>query len=158
MSGGSYDYLYAGTSLEDLLGKRHQLEQMADRLAGLDEAEFPGSTAAARETAYLLNLVRVWENHCEARMALVRDVWHAVEWWDSGDYGAGQVAEVLRDGLGGLVEPTPDATAAPVGEVGIPEDWRMRPPQLASEKKPDDRPPFRPHRDPWPTADGGFGE
>lgn len=156
MSGGSYDYLYISSSLDELLDKRRALQEMADRLEGLDEVQFPGVTAAARETAYVLNLIRAWETHVVARVALVSDVWHAVEWWDSNDYSADQVREALVR----LVQPTPEATAAPVGEaLSIPEEWKAPSPRLAPPTVPaqaprrDDRPPFRPPTDPWPTAE-----
>ena len=45
MSGGSYDYLFAAGGA-GLVGRDHDLERMADRLAGLGYAE-----AAARESA-----------------------------------------------------------------------------------------------------------
>jgi hypothetical protein len=163
MSGGSYNYLYGATSLDELLAKRHVLQEMADRLAGLDEAEFPGATAAARETAYLLNLLRVWDNHTEARTRLVSDVWHAVEWWDSSDYGPDQVREALAK----LVDPTPPPSPpaalqdGPDRVLSIPEEWkapspRLAPPSSAPAQPPKPgRPPFRDFRDPWPTDDDG---
>ncbi len=35
MSGGSYDYLYGASDLEELLGRRNSLREMAERLNGM---------------------------------------------------------------------------------------------------------------------------
>lgn len=95
MSGGSYNYLTHILDLDDLLSKRIELKEMAERLEGLDEREFPGSTAAAQATRELLILVNAWETHAETHIGLLRGVWHDIEWWDSNDYGADQVKEGL---------------------------------------------------------------
>lgn len=91
MSGGSYNYLTGVMDLEDLLHKRIELREMAERLEGLDEQEFPGSTAAARATRQLETLLNMWETHAEANISLLKGVWHDIEWWDSNDYGPDQV-------------------------------------------------------------------
>ncbi len=97
MSGGSYNYLCYVQDLEDLVEKRHSLKEMADRLVGMDEADFPGVTAAAQETLGLLHLLRIWDTHASVRIDMLTDVWKAVEWWDSADYGSDQVAEAIKD-------------------------------------------------------------
>jgi len=101
MSGGSYNYLYSSFDLEDMLAKRRDLEMMAERLEGLSEIEFPGSTAAAVMTRDLLLKLKMWDTHATAHVALLKDVWHDVEWWDSGDYGADQVKAGLEKLLKG---------------------------------------------------------
>jgi len=91
MSGGSYNYLASMyDDLADLLGKETDLQDMADRLAGLGWAE-----DAARETEELLVMLRQWKIRAEVRVRRLFDVWHAVEWWDSGDWSEERVREVL---------------------------------------------------------------
>jgi hypothetical protein len=108
MSGGSYNYLCGAMDLEDLLTKRGYLEQMADRLSGLSEIDFPGASAAARMTQELVLLIRLWDSHAAAHAKLLSDVWKSVEWWDSNDYGPDQV----REGLQKLLRSGPNADAA----------------------------------------------
>lgn len=81
MSGGSYDYLY--WRVPELGGHRHQLEAMAERLEALPYAT--GVAAATR---------RILEAISDEKLA---DVWRAVEWWDSGDYGEDQVRQVIDE-------------------------------------------------------------
>jgi hypothetical protein len=95
MSGGSYNYLAHACDLEDLLAKRTELESMADRLAGLSEAEFPGAAAAERLTRSLLLRVQLWAAHADASTGLLAGVWKAVEWWDSADSGPDNVRGAL---------------------------------------------------------------
>lgn len=90
MSGGSYDYLCWARDLDQLLDRGRQLEEMADRLAGLGYAE-----DAARETQELLVQIRQWEVRAQVRVNRLSDVWHAVEWWDSCDSGEDRVREAL---------------------------------------------------------------
>ncbi|MEV6854706.1 hypothetical protein AB0M89_12965 [Streptomyces microflavus] len=90
MSGGSYNYLYAAADLEDLQARRFDLEEMAQRLAGLGYAQ-----DAARETEELLVLYRQWETRAAVRVRRLADVWHAVEWWDSNDSSETSVHEAL---------------------------------------------------------------
>ncbi|MET7687962.1 hypothetical protein ABZT06_08275 [Streptomyces sp. NPDC005483] len=90
MSGGSYNYLCYMQDLEDLQSHRHDLEEMASRLAGLGYAQ-----DAARETEELLLLLRQWETRAAARVQRLADVWHAVEWLDSSDSGEDGVREAL---------------------------------------------------------------
>jgi hypothetical protein len=101
VSGGSYNYLTGVMDLEDLLHKRIDLKDMAERLEGLDESEFPGSTAAAQATRELQVLLTAWETHAETRIGLLKGVWHDVEWWDSNDYGPDQVKTGLLKFLKG---------------------------------------------------------
>lgn len=112
MSGGSYNYLFMNRELEDLaLSRLGDLIEMSDRLSGLDEREFPGATAAAARTNALLENLRIWRAHTSASTDLLADVWQAVEWWDSGDYGADQVAAALAAYVRG---PEPPADEPPL--------------------------------------------
>jgi hypothetical protein len=92
MSGGSYNYL-AFKSGADLLGGSgdYDLEAMADRLAGLGYA-----ADAAKETISLLLTIRAARNRIEVSVERLTRVWKAVEWWDSADYGEGDVKEALE--------------------------------------------------------------
>jgi hypothetical protein len=97
MSGGSYDYLCYATSLDELLAKRARLEEMFSRLSNLPEREFPGAAAAAALTKALLLHLQTWEVHAGVAIGQLAEVWKAVEWWDSCDYGPDQVAEALAE-------------------------------------------------------------
>lgn len=91
MSGGSYNYLCHASDFEDLWAKRAELEHMADRLIGL------GHTDAARETIALLLQLRqadVWASTMAGRL---RDVWKAVEWVDSADWGKDHIDKALAE-------------------------------------------------------------
>lgn len=90
MSGGSYNYLCYASDLEDLVGKQQDLQEMVDRLAGLGYAQ-----DAASESLELLLMLRQLQVHIEARMRRLKDVWKAIEWWDSSDYGEDQVKAAL---------------------------------------------------------------
>jgi hypothetical protein len=81
MSGGSYDYLYFHVA--ELGGHSGMLETMAERLEGL-----PYATEAAVATR------RILESIGDEKLA---EVWRAVEWWDSGDYGEDQVRQVIEE-------------------------------------------------------------
>lgn len=86
MSGGSYDYLcYAAGDATDLARKREQLTWMANRLDGM------GHILAARATRDVERFLSAAEYASEA----LQDVWHAVEWADSGDWSQDQVTPVV---------------------------------------------------------------
>lgn len=81
MSGGSYDYLWRAFDMGDISGKEYHLKAMGERLAGL------GAADAARETYEALLIIRAAEAQTEAIIGRLRDVWKAVEWVDSCDWG-----------------------------------------------------------------------
>lgn len=90
MSGGSYDYLYASS---DLAGQRHSIRRMKERLDQLATNGMEAAAVAALRT-------RMVEAHLERADALARgltEVWHAVEWLDSGDSGEDRVALACAD-------------------------------------------------------------
>lgn len=91
MSGGSYNYLCYVHEARDLVDRDGDLDDMSKRLAGLGYAP-----DAARETEDLLLLMRQWRNRVEARMDRLREVWKAVEWWDSADWSEDQLREALK--------------------------------------------------------------
>ena len=89
MSGGSYSYLcYA--EAEKLMEKTEDLQNMADRLAGLGYAQ-----DAAQETMDVLLTIRQFENRINAMTKRLEDIWKAVEWWDSCDTTEERVKEEL---------------------------------------------------------------
>lgn len=85
MSGGSYDYLF--TRVRPLGEQRTQLEEMAVRLEGL-----PWAAQAAAETRRCLKMIDDAERIAET----LTDVWHAIEWWDSGDWGEDGARKVVE--------------------------------------------------------------
>lgn len=88
LSGGSYDYLCYWDAVGDLSGRRHQLERMAQRLEAL-----PYAAEAAEQTRRVLRLL----DAAEAVATSLSDVWHDVEWRDSGDYGEAQMIATCRE-------------------------------------------------------------
>ncbi|MDX3324767.1 hypothetical protein PV405_08810 [Streptomyces sp. ME02-6979-3A] len=92
MSGGSYNYLYAHPQ-GDLEARRGSIEAMRDRLAGLEAEGVPGAARAARLTRYVL----IHLDLAEAKAQELAEVWHAIEWWDSNDYGEDDVHKTLAE-------------------------------------------------------------
>lgn len=84
MSGGSYNYLYC--HVRGLEEQRADIEKMAARL------EASGYFAAARSTRDVLYLLDGAEQAAQA----LEDVWHTVEWADSGDSGEDQVRAAVE--------------------------------------------------------------
>lgn len=91
MSGGSYNYLYCHTG--GLETQRGDIEAMRDRLASLEADRVPGAARAARLTRYVL----IHLDLAEAKAQELADVWHAIEWWDSSDYGEDDVRKALAE-------------------------------------------------------------
>lgn len=87
MSGGSYDYVsvWAG-DLGELATHRGSLRDLSDDLT----KEFPGSKAAVDTAA----LVAVLFQDPDPSAGL-GDVWHAQEWWQSGDWGRESVQRAV---------------------------------------------------------------
>lgn len=97
MSGGSYNYLFIKQA-DELFGDDNDLERMADRLAGLGWAD-----DAAKDTYDLLAVLRTQTVRVDAARDRLRDLFQAVEWWDSGDSGEEGVRQALASYRG---EPT----------------------------------------------------
>lgn len=89
MSGGSYNYLCYKDVFE-LESHREELNRMRDRLIEL------GHLDAAKETESIILTLDSFKVRMEARLSRLKDVWRAVEWLDSGDYGKEQVAEAVK--------------------------------------------------------------
>lgn len=82
MSGGSFNYLYD----RDLVELKHTVRQMQGELAALGLED-----AAARTGMILARMDQI-----ESIQAEMRDVWKAVEWLKSGDWGVDFVEEAVR--------------------------------------------------------------
>lgn len=104
MSGGSFNYLCRAWDLPDIVGKQGDLEEMSQALAALGYAQ-----DAARETEELLAMLRQWEVRATVRLERLREVWKAVEWWQSCDYSEDQVREALAEYRG---EPAKEESGA----------------------------------------------
>jgi hypothetical protein len=91
MSGGSYNYLFT-KDVEDIFYQEEELQRMADRLAELGYA-----SDAAAETMEVLLEMRRFMNRLQTRLRALSDVWHAVEWWDSGDGGEDGLKRALSE-------------------------------------------------------------
>lgn len=97
MSGGSFNYLCFADDLAAITSRRPDLEAMHGALLTLE-----GGEAAADATARLIRMLDVAESHLRASGDL-REVWHAVEWWTSGDSSkddARAAARAYTDSLG----------------------------------------------------------
>lgn len=93
MSGSSYEYLYFN-SVSDMLtkyGALEQLERMCKRLEGLSYAKL----AAAKSRRVQDRLTKL-EASIQKNLDDLHDVWRAVEWWDSGDWGEGEVKRAIE--------------------------------------------------------------
>lgn len=86
ISGGSYNYLCDKAHCGEVVDIPADLSEMAERLAGL-----PYATKAAVDTAAVIEALRT----AQEKARRLADVWHAIEWWDSGDWAEDQVMEVL---------------------------------------------------------------
>lgn len=90
MSGGSYNYLCHTWDLDDLVSKRHDLREMADRLSRLGYAP-----DVAAETLNLIADLNAISVRVEVALKRLTPVWKAVEWWDSCDWSEDQVHAAL---------------------------------------------------------------
>jgi hypothetical protein len=91
VSGGAYEYLcWAADDFDQLMSKRHQLREMAERLTGL-----PYARDAAIETERLAAAIDRLEIQVQVRAEALADVWRAVEWWDSCDWTEDRVHQAL---------------------------------------------------------------
>lgn len=97
MSGGSFNYL-CNKDATDLLAEREN--SFAEMTVFLEE-NFPG-TQAAKDTRALFERYRGLQAELDSEpLRSLRDnVWHAVEWWKSGDYSHDQ-AQAAVDGYRG---------------------------------------------------------
>lgn len=86
MSGGSFDYLCWST---DLASQKGTIEEMAKAIEAYGH---PAAAKAADHTRAVLAAFKAAEVIADQ----LRDVWHAVEWHHSSDWGEDGVLEALQ--------------------------------------------------------------
>lgn len=118
MGGGSFNYLCRATDLEDLAKQRHDLSDMVDALAHLGYA-----ADAAQETASLLAQIRATQARAQASAQRLADVWKAVEWCKSYDWGEERIHEALAKYRGETAAPEKTYTLTPE-EAAMVDDLR----------------------------------
>lgn len=91
MSGGSYNYLC--WHHDGLAAQHDDVANMAYRLEGLGYAAEPA--ADTRRVLELLDQANKTVQEAEKVAARLTDVWHAIEWWDSCDWGEDQAREAI---------------------------------------------------------------
>ncbi len=89
MSGGSFEYL-CYKNFSEIVERTDLLQEMADELAKLGYAN-----DAAKETQRLLNDIRKMENRIDVHLESLKEVWKAMEWWKSCDWGEDSLKEAL---------------------------------------------------------------
>ena len=90
MSGGSYNYLCHRDAGDVLDGQgAEDLVAMRDALRGL------GFLDAAGQTDAVIATIAEARQLVELRMETLRDVWKAVEWHDSNDWGPERIDDAI---------------------------------------------------------------
>jgi hypothetical protein len=93
MSGGSYDYICWDSDFELVEKyKMAQLGYMVDALRAIDI-----DSLAYKRTKVLYDRLREIENTRDDADRELREVWKAVEWRDSGDYGPRQAIDAVKE-------------------------------------------------------------
>ena len=92
MSGGSFDYLSAmAGDISEVANRQYQLNRMLEAF----EQHFPGSKVAVDMRSFVERLQQL-----ERDSATFNDAWHAMEWWQSGDWGIESVQKAVDDYAG----------------------------------------------------------
>lgn len=91
MSGGSYWYLFA-KEIGEIIENPAQLENMSMRLDELD-----AESKAAIDTREMLAKIKNFRDEMKERKKVLENVWHAVEWLDSADWGESEVKRSLSE-------------------------------------------------------------
>ncbi len=89
MSGGSFNHLYK-KEVDELFESKTDLYGMLEALEDLGYAE-----DAAAETDEILSIIRLTRIRIQRRINRLKDVWHAMEWWRSGDSSEDDFKRVL---------------------------------------------------------------
>lgn len=89
MSGGSYDYL-CFKEPEELFARVDDIELMAQRLLEL------GFQDVAGDMQRLAEYCKSGRLRVAVLGAMLNDIMHAVEWYDSGDYGINGVEKAVE--------------------------------------------------------------
>lgn len=91
MSGSSFQYLCYQDAHKLGSGQYLQeLQRMHKALVAMN------ATEAAQATLRVLNLLEYQQAEIEKAASQMHDVWHAVEWFHSGDYGEEKCQEILE--------------------------------------------------------------
>lgn len=90
MSGGSYNYLYLKEP--DELAASADFDRMMERAAGLPYAQDFALELERMETIRRLYLIRM-----RVAMENLQGPMHALEWWDSCDYGEDDFKDALDE-------------------------------------------------------------
>lgn len=94
MSGGSFDYLFLAIDVDGVLGlanRTDDIKRMADRLQEL------GHHSAALYTRTILGSLALAQINIGREAGALKDVWKAVEWLDSCDWGEDKVTEAVQE-------------------------------------------------------------
>lgn len=86
MSGGSFNYICFKDDIEQLAANRSSIESM------LEELERLGYHSAALETSMILDHFK----ECERLVRNLEEIWQAVEWYISCDWGKSQVEKAYK--------------------------------------------------------------
>lgn len=89
MSGGSFNYLYC-RDIDELMNNTSDLEEMRDYLISY------GYEDIAKDTQRLIEYIKSAECVIGTLKDMLEPVFHAVEWYESGDYGKEKMIEVLE--------------------------------------------------------------
>jgi hypothetical protein len=92
MSGGSWDYLYS-KGVGEVLGDLSTMVAMRNRLV-----ELGAEGAVVEDMSCIVNHLR--EAHRLGGSPGMREVWHEVEWKDSGDHGIDRVRQAIWEYIG----------------------------------------------------------
>jgi hypothetical protein len=93
MSGGSFEYVYGVDFSEGNFAKAEQhLPHIADIL---DENGYPVLAARTRDVLGRIKLICDLLDELDETANGVRDAWHTIEWWYSGDIGHEQAYQRL---------------------------------------------------------------
>ena len=90
MSGGSFNYLYR-VDEQDLTSRIYDVKEMLKTLRTYRFASY-----AVSEMQAIIDESEGFQKSIEAKLDALRDVWQAVEWHVSNDFGEGDVVEVLE--------------------------------------------------------------
>ena len=90
MSGGSFNYLCFAEPYE-LFKHREDLNYMVAKLAEL------GHVDAAKETESVILILNHFEARMRARIDRLNDIWHSVEWVESGDSAPERITRAMAD-------------------------------------------------------------
>lgn len=94
MSGGSFDYAYLVGDLSEMTDRLYAWESLRDTF------EQEGFDDVAAEIDGMIQHVKLTERRVMARLARVKDLAHAMEWWKSGDSGRERLEKAVAEWRG----------------------------------------------------------